>query len=95
MSPLWSLLRSVVLPRRRPRLVRRVTMHCPHGGEVVDVDLLTNRSGAPELVLRCSKHASRPPACDQSCRHEAEAVLMPAHAVALYPPGTGALEDWD
>ena len=76
----------------RPRIVRRVAMECPHGRGVAEIDLLTDRGGKPEAVLRCSAHESCPPTCDQACRLCAEAVLTPAHAVIIYPGG-GPFED--
>ena len=75
--------------REEPRFVRRVGIPCPHGRGLVEVDLLTDRLGKPEVVLRCSAHASCPPACDQSCRSCAEAVLTPARSLGIYPPGDG------
>jgi len=94
---LGSSLRRLTGPRGRhePRLVRRVGIHCPHGRGLVEVDLLTDRAGKPEVVLRCSVHASCPPTCDQACRSCAESVLSPAHALIIYPPGDGPLEDAD
>ena len=80
------------IPPGPPRIVRRVGMDCPHGRGLAEVDLLTDRAGKPEAVLRCSAHESCPPTCDQACRLCAEAVLMPADAIIIYP-GSGPFED--
>jgi hypothetical protein len=87
---LVSTLREIprLLRREEPRLVRRVTIPCPHGRGVVEVELRTDRMGKPEAVLRCSAHESCPPTCDQACRSCAESVLTPASALIIYPPGT-------
>ena len=74
-------------PGGRPRVVRRVGIDCPHGRGVVEVDFLMDRAGRPEAVVRCTAHESCPPTCDQACRRCAEAVLGPAHALIIYPPG--------
>jgi hypothetical protein len=71
------------LRREEVRLVRRVGIECPHGRGFVEVDLLTDRLGKPECVLRCSAHKSCPPTCDQSCRTCAEAVLTPTRAMLI------------
>jgi hypothetical protein len=93
MTRLGSLFRHLLARRRpldrRPRLIRRVTIHCPHSGRPVEVDLLLGKTGWPELVLRCSAHSSCPPTCDQACRQCAESVLAPARALIICPPGTG------
>src|SRR5687767_2926695 len=70
-----------------PRLVRRVGMECPHGRGSVEVDLLMDRAGRPEAVLRCTAHEKCPPTCDQACRRCAEAVLGRCHALIVYPGG--------
>jgi hypothetical protein len=70
-----------------PRVVRRVDMECPHGRGLVQVDLLLDRAGRPEAVVRCTKHEKCPPTCDQACRRCAEAVLRPAEALIIYPGG--------
>ena len=85
--------RSFRIPPK-PRIVRRVELECPHGRGRVEVDVLFERSGRPEAVVRCSAHAVCPPACDQACRQCADAVCAPPHAVLVYP-GTGPLEEID
>jgi hypothetical protein len=77
-----------------PRIVRRMNVECPHGRGRVEVDLLLDRSGRPEAVLRCSAHAVCPPACDQACRQCADAVTERPHAILVYP-GEGPLEEID
>ena len=90
-----ALFRSVrdFFASHEPRVVRRVGMVCPHGRGPVQVDILVDRAGKPEVVLRCSAHDACPPTCDQSCRRCADAVLRPARAVVVYPPGDGPFED--
>ncbi|HYV58189.1 MAG TPA: hypothetical protein VE911_11610 [Candidatus Nitrosopolaris sp.] len=80
---------------RRPRLVRRVGIHCPHDGRPVEVDLLIGRTGRSEVVLRCSAHPGGSPPCDQVCRRSAESALAPARALIVCPQGTGAPEEID
>jgi hypothetical protein len=81
--------------RARPRVVRRVTVHCPESGAPVEIDLLMRETGPPDVVLRCSAHPEQPPACDQACRRLAEAVLSPPAAVIICPPGSGLPEEID
>jgi len=80
---------------RRPRLVRRVGIHCPRDGRPVEVDLLIGRTGPFELVLRCSAHPGGSPPCDQACRRSAEAALAPARALIVCPSRTGPVEEID
>jgi hypothetical protein len=80
-------------PSRAPRLVRRTIVHCPETGAPVEIDLLMARTGGPDMVLRCSAHAECPPACDQACRKMAEAVVGPARALIICPPGSGPPEE--
>jgi hypothetical protein len=68
-------------------------MICPHGRGAVEVEIRTDRFGKPEVALRCSAHAACPPTCDQACVRCADAVLAPARALILYPPGDGPCED--
>jgi hypothetical protein len=72
--------------RHDPRLVKRVGISCPHGLGRLEVELLIDRMGKPETVVRCSAHAICPPTCDQACRACAEAVLAPARALIIFPP---------
>jgi hypothetical protein len=72
---------------RRPRVARRVAVHCPHTGARVVIDLQLHPTGHPALVLRCSGRPERPPYCDQACRTAAEAVAGPALAQLILPPG--------
>ena len=44
-------------------------------------------TGAPWHVLRCSMRPECPPICDQACRNLAEAVIGPARALLILPPG--------
>src|SRR6266516_1377520 len=75
-------------PRRpRPRLVRRSAMRCPHTGEHAEIELMMGPTGAPWHVLRCSMRPECPPICDQACRNLAEAVIGPARALLILPPG--------
>jgi hypothetical protein len=91
-SYLWSLLPH----RRQPmRTVRRVTVRCPRTGEPVEIDLLMGSTGGPRMVLRCSAHPECPPTCDQACRKLAEAVLAPANALIICPPGSGPPDEID
>src|SRR5262249_16003837 len=80
---------------RRPRLVRRVGVHCPQDGGLVEVDLLIGRTGRSEVVLRCSAHPGGSPPCDQACRRSAEWALAPARALIVCPRGTGPPEEID
>jgi hypothetical protein len=79
----------------KPRFVRRTTMHCPHDGDAVQIDLLMGKTGNPVLVLRCSARPGCPPNCDQACRRSAESVIGPARALFILPPGRGAPEELD
>jgi hypothetical protein len=47
------------------------------------------------MVLRCSAHPECPPTCDQACRKLAEAVLGPACALIICPPGSGPPDEID
>ncbi len=99
MQPIASLRRLVaslraMIGHREPRLVRRVGMVCPHGRGRAEVEILTDRARKPVAVLRCSVHTACPPTCDQSCHRCAEAVLAPAHALIIYPPGDGPVGDY-
>jgi hypothetical protein len=68
------------------RFVRRVTMHCPHEpDQTVEIELLMRRTGTPSMVLRCSKRSETPPACDQACRHRAEAVVGDPRGLLMIP----------
>jgi hypothetical protein len=78
-----------------PRLIRRVVIHCPHGGGAVEIDLLMRRTGGPEAVLRCSARRECPPACDRACRLAAECVLATPRALFICPPGSGPPEEID
>jgi hypothetical protein len=80
---------------RRPRLVRRAAIHCPHTGKPVEVDLLLSTTGSPHAVLRCPGRPEHPPTCDQVCRKLAEAVTGPALALMILPPGTDWPEEID
>jgi len=93
-TALGSFLRRLVI-RPRPRVIRRTTVHCPESGAPVEIDLLMARTGAPHAVLRCSAHPECPPACDQSCRRLAEAVLGRGYTLIVCPPGSGPPEDID
>jgi hypothetical protein len=79
--------------RRRPRLVRRTTVHCPATGEAVEIDLLMKATGPPDAVLSCSAHPECPPTCDQACRRLPEAVLTPPRALIIYPPDRKAARE--
>lgn len=81
--------------RPRPRVVRRVTIHCPQSGAPVEVDILMRRTGPADVVLRCSAHPDGPPGCDQACRKLAEAVLARPTALIICPPGSGPLDEID
>jgi len=92
----WSQrLRALFSRRPRPRVVRRVTIHCPQSGAPVEIDLLMRETGSPDVVLRCSMHPAGPPACDQACRKLAEAVLTPPTALIICPPGGGPPDEID
>jgi hypothetical protein len=86
--------RSYHMWRPEPRIVRRMDVECPHGRGRVEVDLLLDRSGRPDAVVRCSAHAVCPPDCDQAGRLCADAVCDRPRAVLDYP-GTGPLEEID
>jgi hypothetical protein len=77
------------------RVIRRVAIHCPHGGTTVEVDLEMSRTGRPERVLRCSARAECPPTCDGACRYGAECVTGPARAILVCPSGTDVPEEID
>jgi hypothetical protein len=77
------------------RVVRRTVVHCPETGAPVEIDLLMGKTGSPEMVLRCSAHPECPPTCHQACRKAAEAVLGPARALIICPPGSGPPEELD
>jgi hypothetical protein len=80
----WARLKR---PRPRARLVRRAAIRCPHTARRVEIELVLGPTGAPDLVLRCSIRPECPPACDQACRSLAEAVVGPARALLVLPPG--------
>jgi hypothetical protein len=82
-------------PRGSDRLVRRTTVHCPHTGALVEVDLQLDERGKPALVLKCSARRERPPACDEACRRRAEAVIGPARALLILPPGDDEPDEVD
>jgi hypothetical protein len=86
---LRSLVARLHRPSRAMRVVRRVTVHCPESGNPVEIELLMGRTGAPDMVLRCSAHPECPPQCAQTCRTLAEAVVGPARALIICPPGDG------
>lgn len=97
MRPIAMIRRALASVRRfvgshEPRLVRRVEVECPHGRGRVEIDLLVDRAGKPTAVVRCSAHQACPPTCDQACRHCADVVLAPAHALVVYPHD-GPLDD--
>ena len=81
--------------RHDARHVRRTLVHCPVTGAPVEIELLMAKTGAPDLVLRCSAHPECPPTCAQACRKVAEAVLGPARALIICPPGSGPPEEVD
>ncbi len=56
-------------------------------GEHVEIELMMGPTGAPWHVLRCSMRPECPPMCDQACRNLAEAVIGPARALLILPPG--------
>lgn len=82
-------------PTRVPRVIRRAALHCPESGQPVEIDLLMRTTGPPDVVLRCSVHPECPPTCHQSCRRLAEAVLGPARALIICPPGSGPPDEID
>ena len=95
-SPLISVRTFVtrwLAPSGPPRLIRRTVVHCPGDHAPACVDLLLAESGMPTAVLRCSKHAERPPECAHACLAMAEAVCGPARAVILCPPGEGVPDE--
>ena len=92
---LFRWVRWLVPAGRRTRIVRRVVIHCPHTGRLVEVDLLLGETGAPEGVLRCAAQSSCPPSCDQRCRESAEAVNAPAEALIFLPPDRGSTDEED
>ena len=81
--------------RLHPRVVRRISVHCPATGEAVEIELLMKPTGAPDKVLRCSSRAECPPTCRQACRDTAEAVLAPVRTLIYCPPGSGPPEALD
>jgi hypothetical protein len=83
------------LRRPRPRLVRRAAMRCPHTSKRVEVELLLGPTCHGVPVLRCSLSPDCPPACDQACRHLAQAVLGPARALLVLPPGEDVPDLYD
>jgi hypothetical protein len=82
-------------PLTAPRVVRRAGTHCPHTGELVEVDVLMTPTGDPAEVLRCSGRPECPPSCDGACSRSAESMTGPAHALFICPPGSGAPEEID
>src|SRR5262249_25525497 len=93
LGALRSVLAARRAPRRGPRLVRRTVVHCPETGAPVAIDLLMADTGGPDMVLRCSGHPECPPTCHQACRTMAEAVVGPARALIICPPGSGPPEE--
>jgi hypothetical protein len=69
--------------------------HCPQTGALVEIDLLIQDTGGPNVVLRCSAHPECPPSCDQACRTLAEAVMGPGSTLIICPPGSGPPEELD
>jgi len=80
---------------KRPRVVRRVALHCPHGGALTHVDLLTGVGATPVRVLRCSARAECPPRCDCACRTLPEAIEHTAEAQIILGPGRGIPDEID
>jgi hypothetical protein len=74
-------------PNHRPTVVHRMALHCPHGGRLVEVDLLMGPTGMPERVVRCSTQRENPPACEQACRTLHEALAGPVDTLLILPPG--------
>ena len=81
--------------RPRARVVRRLTVTCPHLRHLVELDLLMARTGGPRLVLSCSGHPSCPPTCDQSCRTCPETVRTVPDAVIMTWRTSGPLVEID
>jgi hypothetical protein len=78
---------------RRPRIVRRVALRCPHKCTLVEVEILQGPDAGTRPVLRCSAHAECPPRCDHACRNTPEALRGPARALLIFPAGTEGLPD--
>lgn len=89
MRHLRTVLAFVFRRARRPRIVRRVTLRCPHDCEIVEVDILQEPAGGTRPVLRCSGRADCPPACDHACRN----LHGEARALLIFPPGTDGVPD--
>ena len=81
--------------RHRPAVVHRLALHCPHGGRLVEVDLLMGATGMPERVVRCSAHRQSPPTCEQACRTLHEALAGPVDTLLILPPGQQVPEEID
>jgi hypothetical protein len=79
----------------RPAVVHRVGLHCPHGGKLVEVDILMGNTGMPQKVVRCSARSESPPSCDQGCRDIHEALAGPVHTLLVLPPGQEVLDEVD
>jgi hypothetical protein len=94
-SVLKTLSHLVDRSARRPRLVRRAAMHCPHTDLPVEVDFLLGPPPRPRSVLRCTAEPPRPPLCDQACRDQAETVREPASALIVLPPGDDIPDEID
>jgi hypothetical protein len=79
--------------RRRPRVVRRVALRCPHDCTLVEVDILQGPDAGTRPVLHCSGRPECPPSCDHACRNLPAALLGPARALLIFPAGTEGVPD--
>ena len=78
-----------------PVCVRRVVLHCPHGGGIAEVDLVIGPESWSEKVLGCSLHGHCPPPCEQACRFLPEAQTAPTLALIMLPPGSQTVDELD
>ena len=82
-------------PPQRPTVLHRLAVHCPHGGRLVEVDLLMGPTGMPEKVVRCPNQREQALACDQACRTLHEALAGPVHTLLILPPGSESADEID
>jgi hypothetical protein len=79
----------------RPAVLHRLTLHCPRGGQLVEVDILMGPTGMPARIVRCPHQGDGPPACDQACLTLHEALAGHVDTLLILPPGREAADEID
>jgi hypothetical protein len=92
MNRLRALLAFIFRRARRPRIVRRMALRCPHDCEIVEVDILEGPDAGRRPVLRCSARPECPPTCDHACRLVPPA-LRETRALLIFPADSKGVPD--